>query len=265
VDALIKTLRSHSIPFLLEASGSPDSYHIWILIFPSTTLFTAYRFSRIIADEAGVSGIEIFPKQDTISGSDGYGNLVKLPLGINRRNKKRSTFLDPDTFEPTSHLAFGSVSLKQIQKRKCRPVSVKRLVAEGLPKCLSEALNTDLHGGDGHDCRIGIALSFLHSGHSIEDTAQLFRHQIDFDLDISIKQVSSLSKYQHNFGGKRLRDNEITRRFCTPDCPKYQLHWLQGDVENAQTQGWSSWWLREPPSSPPHNYDGSDDEPEGCE
>ena len=32
--------------------------------------------------------------------SGGYGNLLKLPLGVHQAVKKRSEFLDPETFEP---------------------------------------------------------------------------------------------------------------------------------------------------------------------
>jgi len=243
--ALIKTLRGLSIPFLLEASGSPDSYHLWVLIQPAVTLFTAYKFAHLIADEAGVSGIEIFPKQNSLYGGKGFGNLVKLPLGINRKNKKWSTFLDPDTFEPTFPLTFGTVQLKNIKPQVHRPVSVKNLVAEGLPQCLARALNTPLEGGAGHLCRLAIALSGIHSGMSVEDTAYLFRNQEDFDLDISMKYVDGLSGYQHNFGCENLRTgeiSEITRRFCDPDCPKYRLHWLPEDVENAKAEGWTDWY-----------------------
>jgi len=39
--------------------------------------------------------IEVFPKQDGVK-SDGYGNLVRLPLGINRKSGKPSFFLRLD-------------------------------------------------------------------------------------------------------------------------------------------------------------------------
>ena len=43
--------------------------------------------------------IELFPKQTELR-KGGYGNAVKLPLGFHRKHKKKSTFLDINTFEP---------------------------------------------------------------------------------------------------------------------------------------------------------------------
>jgi hypothetical protein len=37
--------------------------------------------------------IEVFPKQDSVS-EDGFGNLMRLPLGVNRKTGQRSFFLD---------------------------------------------------------------------------------------------------------------------------------------------------------------------------
>lgn len=36
--------------------------------------------------------VEVFPKQDHLSGSDGYGNLMRMPLGKNKKNPKDPTF-----------------------------------------------------------------------------------------------------------------------------------------------------------------------------
>lgn len=38
--------------------------------------------------------IEVFPKQDAVHGSDGIGNLLRLPLGLNRKSGKRGFFID---------------------------------------------------------------------------------------------------------------------------------------------------------------------------
>jgi hypothetical protein len=37
--------------------------------------------------------IEVFPKQDSVK-ADGFGNLVRLPLGVNQKTGKRGFFLD---------------------------------------------------------------------------------------------------------------------------------------------------------------------------
>lgn len=38
--------------------------------------------------------IEVFPKQDTLDGKD-LGNLLRLPLGVNRKTRDESFFMDP--------------------------------------------------------------------------------------------------------------------------------------------------------------------------
>jgi hypothetical protein len=45
VGKVVGVLRSYGIPFLLEASGSMDSYHIWIFLSRTRT-YNAYRFYK---------------------------------------------------------------------------------------------------------------------------------------------------------------------------------------------------------------------------
>jgi len=39
--------------------------------------------------------LEVFPKQDTIPKNGGFGNLIRLPLGLHHRTKTRTYFVDP--------------------------------------------------------------------------------------------------------------------------------------------------------------------------
>jgi hypothetical protein len=62
--------------------------------------------------------LEVFPKQETV-GVGGFGNLLRLPLGIHQRTGRRSFFYDPtsavDTFVPITPqraLEHGTVTLK---------------------------------------------------------------------------------------------------------------------------------------------------------
>lgn len=41
--------------------------------------------------------IEVFPKQDVVNPNGGFGNLIRLPLGINQKSGKRGFFLDMAT------------------------------------------------------------------------------------------------------------------------------------------------------------------------
>lgn len=72
--------------------------HIW---FFSNELISAERmklFLEKLCADSGFSPHEIFPKQTTLL-DNGYGNLLKLPLGLHLETKRKSIFLD-ENFEP---------------------------------------------------------------------------------------------------------------------------------------------------------------------
>lgn len=59
--------------------------------------YSAVRGKNFFADrnpEYEAISVEVFPKQETLEGKD-LGNLLRLPLGINRKSNERSFFLKP--------------------------------------------------------------------------------------------------------------------------------------------------------------------------
>lgn len=96
---------------LLEASRYPDpSYHVWVFLEHSIPAYTArYLGKRILKIcKLEKTSIELFPKQDTVP-KGGFGNLVKLPLGIHRKCGKRSCFLNPEKMEPASNEVLNDI------------------------------------------------------------------------------------------------------------------------------------------------------------
>jgi len=88
---------------LVEASRYPDpSYHIWILFSLPLPAKVARWIGLRILELANLNPreIEVFPKQSELDGARSFGNLVKLPLGFHRVEKKWSRFLDPKAFQP---------------------------------------------------------------------------------------------------------------------------------------------------------------------
>jgi len=88
---------------LIEASRYPDpSYHVWVFLEPAmdakVARFLGQKILRLLVDG---STIELFPKQETVD-PNGFGNLVKLPLGLHQVNNLWSCFIDADT---GNHLA----------------------------------------------------------------------------------------------------------------------------------------------------------------
>jgi len=80
---------------LAEFSGS-KGYHFWFFFANPCPSKVARRLvgdiSAQLSKDLTTFHLEVFPKQDSISGK-GLGNLVKLPLGIHRLTGKRSYFL----------------------------------------------------------------------------------------------------------------------------------------------------------------------------
>jgi hypothetical protein len=218
-ESLIEVLRRNQIGFLLEASGSPDSYHLWVFLFKTKTI-NAYAFSQQIKRSSGVK-CEVWPKQKHVDPS-GYGNFVKLPLGINLKNGQRSVFLDPDTFEPLLGLPEypGRVMLCEVEgneyrakpKSKERPISSQRMssgIQQGkLRPCMDWALaNSDLEGAEGNAMRHAIAVEAKLAGFTREETIGLFEHLPDFKRKITEYQVDNAWKNSlHAYNCETLKD-----------------------------------------------------------
>lgn len=233
VRSLVDVLEVYGVPSVLEASGSPGSYHLWVL-FKRTRTYNAYRFMRQVASEAKVKGIEIFPKQKKVSG-DRYGNLVKLPVGINQKNGARSAFIDAETFEPLEGLILvpGRVCLLDLPdpagEVKAMP-KARRVTAEepgaisgGLDHCMVQALaaGADLSETPGHLLRVAIATKAAFIGMSPAETAELFSGLPGFDRELSLEKAEEIGGRGYSpWSCEKLRDScgEVVTRWCS-SCP----------------------------------------------
>lgn len=93
---------------LVEFSGF-KGYHIWYFFreptAPGRIRPILQRIRDEVAGDLAAFGLEIFPKQDHLNGK-GFGNLVKLPLGVHRLSGKRSYFPDCPERNSQAQLAF---------------------------------------------------------------------------------------------------------------------------------------------------------------
>lgn len=93
---IVERLAELGIPCLLEDSGQKGR-HVWVFFETPVPATAARRLARLVLDTipppASEIGIEVFPKQARV-GTSGYGNLIKLPLGIHRRTGRWSMWLD---------------------------------------------------------------------------------------------------------------------------------------------------------------------------
>ena len=105
---------------LIEFSGG-KGYHFWYFFREPVPASTARRLLNPIVlqlnKDISVFHLELFPKQDKLQGK-GFGNLVKLPLGIHRVSGRQSYFLD----QPNKDVWQQLEVLKKVQ-----PVSLQEI------------------------------------------------------------------------------------------------------------------------------------------
>lgn len=226
---LQEVLDENKIPYLIEASGSPDSYHIWIFCYPISTL-TGYKFVNLIKNLAKVE-CETFPKQKMIDVKTGYGNFVKPPLGINRKNGNKSLLLNKITLEPEEKvyippiIQFNEIPDKEFTEE--RRNYIKTIGCTKIRTCLSNALFfRDLSGGDGHQIRIAAAIDGIYQGLTDEEITNLFINQPDFNKEVTLKHVQDLRRRVNINGYKKyscqtLSNNSFMQYECWT-CDKYR-------------------------------------------
>lgn len=93
-----------------EFSGG-KGYHFWYCFDSPVQSCLARKaletICRAVSGDLTAFNLEVFPKQDQLSGK-GFGNLVKLPLGIHRNSGKQSWFIDCRDKSMEAQLAFVS-------------------------------------------------------------------------------------------------------------------------------------------------------------
>lgn len=244
VQRLLAVLGSYCVPYLLESSGSPNSYHVWVFLVPTKTN-NAYEFSQWIAKSAKVK-CEIWPKQRGYSDRRGkdYGNLVKLPLAYHNKTGSRSVFLDPTTFEPMEYVQLpglirlfeypiGTKANERSQEKKSTQSTVE------YPKfrsCLKSILESDhrLEGAEGNEMRVVIGTEAKCSELTFDDAVKLFQNLPDFDEDVTRKYL----EYIYSGPYKRYRCNTVLEKagsIILPYCKKCKLPWASENVKNMSS------------------------------
>ncbi|MEW6259135.1 MAG: CRISPR-associated primase-polymerase type A1 [Thermodesulfobacteriota bacterium] len=112
---------------IAEFSGG-KGFHFWYCFeTPVSAAFARGALESIrksVASDVGAFVLEVFPKQDHLSGK-GFGNLVKLPLGVHRGTGKRSLLLGLQDTRPEAQLRYllqlHPISVQQIHPPKAIP------------------------------------------------------------------------------------------------------------------------------------------------
>jgi hypothetical protein len=71
----------------IEESGTAHNFHVWV--FFAEPIQAVYARSLGLQILGGLEGVELFPKQTTLTGKH-LGNLVKIPLGLHKKSGKWS-------------------------------------------------------------------------------------------------------------------------------------------------------------------------------
>jgi hypothetical protein len=255
VARVVAVLRKYGIPFLVEASGSKDSYHVWIFVARTKT-YNAFVFIRQVNAEAGIN-CECWPKQKGLHDKNGkYGNLLKIPICYHQKSAGWSAFIDPDTFEPLENPIDhpGLVHLLEIPELSGNALSMSALVksrreaagksgakvnsnpwSRDLDYCMNRALEdrVPLEGPEGHHLRLAIAIKAQKIGMMAEDAARLFKHQRDYSYDFSLAKVQETWRYDYSpWSCRTLKDKcgSLVKGYCST-CPCHYAYGAPSSVE----------------------------------
>lgn len=214
--------RLHPDGVILEASRWPDpSYHIWVCFEPPIPAWAARWIGGKMLEYTGHPKVEIFPKQDRI-GPDGFGNLIKLPLGLHRVAGRWSQLLDeklnpsPEILKEKRPLQVPEEELERIKPRRepIPPPHPRRV--DGIRPCMKRALRLQLSGGNGHLMRLAVAVEHLAHGIPEEEVAKLFAKQRNYSYEVSLGHV----RYVKQRGYMPFTCSYIQRLgYCLERCP----------------------------------------------
>lgn len=213
------------LPYITEASGSPHSYHIWLVLKPVKAMI-AKAFGKEIMNDAGIK-CEIFPKQGSLRKNDGYGNLIKLPFGINKRNGKRSMFqIDGEFVEEFDTIRIGEIDISKFKKaetkKRTKNTTPVPIITEVRP-CIKSAIDKKLTGYEGHMMRIAITREYFNCGMTDpKSIVKLFSNQSDFDFEKSLMHVNSIISENYRVWNKQTLNEHCGSLINCDNCDHFQ-------------------------------------------
>lgn len=167
-------LTEQNIQNILEFSGK-KGYHIWVLCEEADGTSAKY-WAEEISEVSGAH--EIFPKQE--SAGDGYGNLVKLPLGLHQISKKESHFFDENFLPLNKYQSIEFLGKKILTKNKVPKIIVKEIIRTitkpitktPMPSYIQHIINSGANEGDRHKNVFIITKELYHCGFTKEEILQ---------------------------------------------------------------------------------------------
>jgi len=227
---LFNALNSLHIPFTLEASGSPFSYHFLVFLSVPIPASVAVFAGEEIKKIAGIVGdIELFPKQTKLTQKE-FGNLLKMPFATHRKTGLKSKIMINGDFQETfSGLEIQTIDLSplaELQQEKKEEVKEKVKTAKKKFKaanpnfkpmkdgfirpCFISSQMLQMNHGDGNQFRIAAAGELYRAGYSLDEAVQYFKYQDDFDEEETRYRLSMV--FENNY---HRTEQEKLKRLCT--------------------------------------------------
>ncbi len=206
----------YNIEAYIEASGSLNSYHVWGFLQP-TPASEVLKFGESVLQELGICDVEIFPKQSSVS-EKGYGNLVKLPFGINRKSGNKSQFLNlnPDDLSKIEPSHLPACDDKNVKTSAQNGSSTLEQVLPKLRMCIRTAYHEkwQMNHDNGHYFRLSCAREMIFHGASDEAIHDFFKGQTDYDPKITQEKIESLKQDRkpvrcdtlRKYGGEKVKE-----------------------------------------------------------
>jgi len=215
LEAVVEHLTELGIQPIVVASGSQDSYHVYIPIIRAP-IEIVHNFMKTLKNKLQKkhpyldfkNDTEAFPKQKTKHAK--FGNALKLPMAVNRKTGVQSKLLDPYTFEFNDFIVITRVVELREPEKEAEKVGTRQYLpskpasthmnsdmmkSSGSAKmrpCILAALDETLYGSQSHDMRVAIVCEAKAAGKTREETIAMFKPQRNFDRLITTQQVDNI-------------------------------------------------------------------------
>lgn len=240
--------RHHELASYVERSKR-KGWHVWFF-FPAGGMPArkARLVLRFLLEEIDCPGVEVFPKQDRLSGDTSYGNFINAPLFGALVPQHRTVFVDPeDNFRPYANqwdLLAGVQripedrldALIEINGLESQPPSVEsqpdpqppgeRPVPRrfGVPPCAQRILAEGVKANQRVTC-FRLSIHLKHAGIPEDLAIALLKawsqknrpegQRIITDAEIRMQAHDAYQKDYRSYGC----DDEMIRAYCDPCCP----------------------------------------------
>lgn len=144
----------------------------------------------------------------------GEKKLCVMPPSLGYRTLNDNTPTEIDNLEATFQAIMKKQKLIISQKTETvTPITQRKAYSNKIRPCITQALNLQLTGPNGHLMRLTIAGEYKRLGYSDQEIIDLFKTQNDFKEDVCKSQVASAEP------GKTASCNTINEwGYCLPDC-----------------------------------------------